>query len=58
MEIRIWHGEADRNAPVAMARYTEDMLPKSQATYYPEEGHVSLLHHHAREILMSLAMPE
>lgn len=55
MEIQIWHGEMDQNAPVAMAQYMENALPKSQATYYPEEGHVSLLHHHAQEILMSLA---
>jgi pimeloyl-ACP methyl ester carboxylesterase len=54
MEIQIWHGEADQNAPIAMARHLERLIPKSRATYYPEEGHISLLHNRAREILTAL----
>lgn len=54
MEIQIWHGETDQRAPVAMARYLERILPKSRATYYPEEGHISVLPNHAREILTYL----
>jgi pimeloyl-ACP methyl ester carboxylesterase len=52
--VQLWHGEADQNAPVAMARYMQGALLKCQATYYPGEGHVSVMHQHGREILRAL----
>jgi pimeloyl-ACP methyl ester carboxylesterase len=39
-EVLIWHGEQDRNDPVAMARVQEQRLPHVRARYYPEEGHL------------------
>jgi pimeloyl-ACP methyl ester carboxylesterase len=39
-EVLIWHGEQDRNDPVAMARVQEQRLPHVRARYYPDEGHL------------------
>ena len=41
--VFLWHGEADQNAPVAMGRYFASAIPHSQAAFYPNEGHLSLL---------------
>ncbi len=35
-----WHGEADTNVPVAMARRIAQLVPGAQLTVYPEEGHL------------------
>lgn len=39
-DVFIWHGEADRNDPVAMARHQESRISRVEATYYPDEGHL------------------
>lgn len=39
-EVLIWHGEQDRNDPVAMARAQEQRLPRVAARYYPDDGHL------------------
>jgi pimeloyl-ACP methyl ester carboxylesterase len=52
--ILLWHGEADRNAPPAMGRFLARAIPECQARFYPDEGHFSLLVHHASEILDEL----
>lgn len=52
--VLLWHGEADRNIPAAMARYMADSIPNCQATFYPDEGHLSLFKNHAEEIVRSL----
>lgn len=39
-EVLIWHGEHDRNDPVAMARAQEQRLPRVTARYYPDDGHL------------------
>jgi pimeloyl-ACP methyl ester carboxylesterase len=57
IDVRLWHGEADTNAPIAMARYLQRAIPKSRATFYPDEGHVSLMHRYGCEILGALALP-
>ena len=52
--IMLWHGEADQNIPVAMARYAASALPKCEAKFYPNEGHLSLFKKHAEEIIRKL----
>ena len=37
--IDIWHGEADVNVPIGAAKYLRDMLPHTQATFFPGKGH-------------------
>ena len=52
--IQLWHGEADQNVPVAMARYVESAVPKCEAGFYPNEGHLSLFKKHFAEIIGAL----
>lgn len=52
--VHIWHGEADRNAPVAMGHYLANRIPGSQAKFFPGEGHLSLFKKNAAEILRTL----
>lgn len=54
MPILLWHGEADQNIPVEMARFAASALPKCEAKFYPEEGHLSLFKRHAGEIIQTL----
>ena len=54
MQVHLWHGEADRNVPVTMARYAAAKLPHCQAHFYPDEGHISLLAHHLEEVFSVL----
>lgn len=55
MPVHLWHGESDRNVPVAMARHVAGRIPDCRAHFYPHEGHLSLLAHHLEEILQVLA---
>ncbi len=52
--ILLWHGEADQNVPVEMARFAASALPKCEAKFYPDEGHLSLFKKHAAEIIRAL----
>lgn len=56
IEVQLWHGELDQNAPIAMVRYMRQAIPRSRAMFYPDEGHVSIMHNHCREILQSLCV--
>jgi pimeloyl-ACP methyl ester carboxylesterase len=44
-EILLWQGEDDRNVPLAMGHALAAMLPHCRATFFPEEGHISLFLH-------------
>jgi pimeloyl-ACP methyl ester carboxylesterase len=52
--VLLWHGEADQNVPVEMARFAATGIPKCEAWFYPEEGHLSLFKKHAEEIIRTL----
>jgi pimeloyl-ACP methyl ester carboxylesterase len=52
--IFLWHGEEDREAPVATGRKVAGMLAHCKATYYPGEGHISTIINHAQDILNAL----
>ncbi len=52
--VHLWHGEADRNAPVAMGRFVAQSIPGCHAYFCPNEGHLSLLRHHFEEVLQVL----
>ena len=54
LPVRLWHGDADRNAPLAMGRYLAQTIPGCQIEVFPGEGHISLIVKHAEEILRSL----
>jgi len=53
--VLLWHGEDDRNAPIAMGRYMADAIPNCQAQFFPGEGHLSLFKHRVGEIVSSLS---
>jgi pimeloyl-ACP methyl ester carboxylesterase len=54
VEVQIWHGRLDTSAPIAMAEYMKNTLPKCRATFLPGEGHVSMMRNHGPEILQAL----
>jgi len=47
----IWHGELDTIVPVEQGHILKESIPRVYATFFPNEGHVSLLVHHYEEIL-------
>jgi pimeloyl-ACP methyl ester carboxylesterase len=55
MKVYLWQGEMDKNVPPAMGHYQARTLPNCEATFYPEEGHISLIFNHAGEILSKIA---
>jgi pimeloyl-ACP methyl ester carboxylesterase len=52
--LYLWHGELDRDVPVAMGRAVAQRLARCKATYYPGEGHISLIVNHRDEIMTTL----
>lgn len=54
--VYLWHGDLDRNVPVATGRYLAAAIPGCRATFCPEEGHM-LFFRHWREILTGLTAP-
>jgi pimeloyl-ACP methyl ester carboxylesterase len=49
--VLLWHGEADREVPVAMARQSAARLPTVRTWFLLEEGHFSLPVRHQHAIL-------
>ena len=54
MPVLLWHGEQDRNAPIAMGRFMANAIPQCEAKFYPNEGHLSLFKKYAEEIVRAL----
>ena len=52
--IYLWHGELDTNVPVAMGRAVAARLAGCKATYYPDDGHISVPFTHQKEIVSTL----
>src|SRR6266581_3749463 len=40
--LYLWHGELDKDVPIAIGRAVAERLAQCKATYYPGEGHISL----------------
>ncbi len=53
--VRIWHGEADTDAPLSIAHYLGARLPGAEVATFPGEGHVSVFVHQSRQIVDELA---
>jgi hypothetical protein len=49
-----WHGELDKHIPVARGRAVADGLSGCKTSYYPDEGHISLIVNHGEEIVKTL----
>ncbi|MBE0411329.1 MAG: alpha/beta hydrolase [Anaerolineales bacterium] len=54
MPVNIWHGESDSMCPHSMGRYLATTIPHSQAKFFPNEGHVSLIVNRYAEMLSML----
>jgi pimeloyl-ACP methyl ester carboxylesterase len=53
--VLLWHGERDRNVPVANGRYLAGAIPNCRATFYADDAHLSVPLNHQKEILGALA---
>lgn len=53
MPLRLWHGEADAQVPVAIARRLAAVLPDCHARFMPAAGHLWVLDH-LDEVLAAL----
>lgn len=53
--VRLWYGESDHLAPVAMGRYLAGAIANSQLKIFPGEGHMSLIVNNIGEILQGLS---
>jgi predicted esterase len=53
-KLYLWHGEHDDQVPLAMGRALAAQLVQCTATYYPGEGHISVIVNHREEIVRSL----
>jgi pimeloyl-ACP methyl ester carboxylesterase len=49
----VWQGGKDQQAPVKHAEIYAAMVPKTKYMYLKEEGHISILHNYAEQILAS-----
>jgi pimeloyl-ACP methyl ester carboxylesterase len=54
MKVHLWHGELDTNVPPAMGRYQASAIPDCEATFYADEGHMSLVMNRMEEIFGAL----
>ncbi len=52
--LYLWHGEQDKDVPVAAGRAIANQLVQCKATYYPNDGHFSLLVNHGEEMITTL----
>jgi pimeloyl-ACP methyl ester carboxylesterase len=57
LPIYLWHGDADRNAPLAMGVQLAAALRNSHLQVVPGEGHFSLAVRHLEVILRTLIVP-
>lgn len=56
--IFLWHGEKDMNIPVSIGKAIADQIPGIKATFFPDEGHLSVITNRGRSILESLLSME
>jgi pimeloyl-ACP methyl ester carboxylesterase len=54
--VHVWHGDADRNVPLAHGRYQATTIPGAVFHECPGEGHL-LMVDHLEEILRTVSMP-
>lgn len=52
--IYLWHGALDKQIPVAQGRTVTERLAFCKATFYPNDGHVSVIANHQEEIVKTL----
>jgi pimeloyl-ACP methyl ester carboxylesterase len=53
-KLFLWHGELDTDTPIAMGHTITERIAQCRATFYPSEGHISVLANHRDEIMTVL----
>jgi len=53
-EVHLWHGVQDYNVLVSVGRYVAGAIPNCHATFMENEGHLTLIHQHVRDVLGAL----
>ncbi len=53
-EIYLWHGGFDKEVPLPVGQAMAERFQQCQVTFYPEDGHISLIVNHAAEIVTAL----
>ncbi|MES0037433.1 alpha/beta hydrolase [Mesorhizobium sp. M0046] len=53
-QMRLWHGELDKQISVVQAHANMARLPRCEATYLPNDAHISTLTNHADDIVRGL----
>jgi pimeloyl-ACP methyl ester carboxylesterase len=51
----LWHGALDENVKIETARYVSEQMPNCKSIFKENEGHLSLIYHHADEIFGSFS---
>ena len=51
--VRLWHGDADANAPVRGARRLHERVPDAELTVLEDAGHITALHRSRSRIVRS-----
>ena len=51
----LWHGELDENTPACMRKAMANSIPNCQATFYPQEAHLSTIVNHVDEIMTAIS---
>jgi len=55
IRVHLHHGEVDRTVPVQAGRYLAQAIPDCAATFYPDDGHFSLIVDRADELVEGVA---
>jgi pimeloyl-ACP methyl ester carboxylesterase len=50
-EVHLWHGGKDNNVAVSVGHFVAGAIPNCQAIFHDDEGHLSLVYNHMRDIL-------
>jgi len=54
LNVYIWHGDADKNVPIAMGRGMCKIIPNCEGKFYPGEGHYSTIFKYYEDIIDAL----
>jgi pimeloyl-ACP methyl ester carboxylesterase len=55
-KVYLFHGEQDVNIPVQIGRKIAKSIPNCEATFYPDEGHMSLIANRFEEIIKNITI--
>ena len=55
--VAVWYGEHDLMVPPSHGRWLAEAIAGAVTSYFPDDGHVSLVFHHGRDLAAALADP-